>query len=271
MRRQSATRDAPQRPELCAGPVVHERLRPRRHRFAYPVFFVRVPLSQWTHAANRWLSLDRFNLLSLHRRDYGPRDGSDLETWARARLRDAGLQSADGEIVLQTFPRMLGYVFNPISIWFCLDRTGFLRAAICEVNNTFGERHNYIVAHPDGRIIRPTEWLTARKMLHVSPFCEVNGHYRFRFDFAADPCFAQIDYHVGDAPDDRVIATAITGRRAPLDARNVLRVSLRYPFLTFAVIARIHWQALRLWWKRVPWFRKPAPPRDDSSFPAPTT
>ena len=179
--------------ELCVGRVFHKRFRPIEHAFSYAVFFLRVPLSQLDHIGNRWFSRNRFNLLSFFDRDYGPRDGSSLDVWMRALLKREGIRVVDGDIVLQSFPRLLGYVFNPISVWYCLDREGQLRAALCEVNNTFGERHNYLVVHDDQRAIHPGDWLTARKVFHVSPFCAVKGHYRFRFEQTAGRAFAEID------------------------------------------------------------------------------
>lgn len=250
----------PDQSELCVGEVVHHRLRPVVHHFSYRVFFLRIPLSRLDALPNRWLSRERFNLMSFHARDYGPRDGSDLLGWARAQLAGAGLAHVDGEVVLQTFPRLLGYVFNPISIWYCHDRDGVLRAVICEVNNTFGERHNYVLSHGGGEAISAGHWLRADKQLHVSPFCEVRGHYRFRFVQDSARSHAHIDYCDGPDEADRLILTTIAGKPVALNARSTWRAFFHYPLFTLGVMARIHWQALALWRKRVPWFRKPAPP-----------
>jgi len=244
-------------PLIAFGRVTHQRLRPVRHGFGYRVFFLRVPLSQWERAGRRWLSMERWNLLSLHRSDFGPRDGSDLRAWIDGVLAAHGIAAADGEVVLQAFPRVLGYVFNPIAIWECFDRAGALRAIVCEVSNTFGERHNYLLAHPDGRAIAGGEWMEAAKAFHVSPFCEVRGHYRFRLDGDATHPAARIDYH--DA-DGLLLVTALGGRAEPLTDASLLRAFLGYPWMTAGVVARIHWQALRLWLRRVPWFPKPEPP-----------
>ncbi len=247
---------------LCHGRVVHFRHRPARHGFAYPVFFLRMPVAALETLENRWLSVDRWNLFSVMRRDFGPRDGSDLEAWARAMLARAGVTAAGGDIVLQAFPRMLGYAFNPIAIWHCHDREGRLRAAICEVSNTFGERHDYLLAHPDQRPIAPGDWLTAGKALHVSPFCEVEGHYRFRFDANPEAPATRIDYHDRDG---LLLATSIAGAARAPTALAMLGAFFAYPLMTFAVVARIHWQALRLWAKRVPHFRKPPPPLQETT------
>jgi DUF1365 family protein len=241
---------------------MHRRLRPVAHRFSYPVFYLRIPLSQWNALPRAFLSIDRWNLFSILRRDFGPRDGSDLQAWMRALLERHGLAAADGEIVLQAFPRVLGYVFNPIVIWYAHDREGQLRAVLCEVSNTFGERHHYLLAHDDARPIVRGDAMFAAKALHVSPFCEVTGHYRF--DFGASERFprVRIDYH--DA-QGLLLVTALHGESQPLTARRLLRAFFAYPFMTAAVIARIHWQALRLWLRGVPWFAKPETPLKELS------
>jgi DUF1365 family protein len=248
--------------QLYFGEVMHSRLRPRRNRFRYPVFFLRFPLSRMDTLRTPLLSVDRWNLLSVHRRDHGARDGSDLQAWARAVLRAEGIDRADGEIWLQAFPRVLGYVFNPVSFWLCHDRAGGLRAVLCEVSNTFGERHNYLLAHPDQRCIGAGDWLTARKVFHVSPFCEVRGSYRFQFLFEAAQSSVRIDYHDGNG---MLLATAVRGRPVPLTTGALARAFLLYPWMTLGVIARIHWQALRLWRKGVPFFRKPLPPTQETT------
>jgi DUF1365 family protein len=248
--------------QLFFGNVMHSRLRPRRNRFRYRVFFLRVPVDRPEALERPLLSVERFNLFSFHRGDHGPRDGSALEPWIRALLAREGIDSADGEIWLQTFPRVLGYVFNPVSFWLCHDRAGALRAVLCEVNNTFGEHHNYLLAHPDHRPIVDGDRLAARKVFHVSPFCEVRGGYRFRFQFREGACAVRIDYH--DA-DGLLLATAVSGRPAPLGTRNLLRAFVLYPWMTLGVILRIHWQALRLWLKGVPFHAKPFPPSEETT------
>ncbi len=249
--------------EICLGRVMHKRLRPITHQFSYGTFFLRVPLSKLSGITNRFFSVNRFNLLSLHVRDYGPRDGSDLATWARALLASEGITQANGEIVLQTYPRILGYVFNPISIWYCYDQDGALRAAISEVSNTFGERHHYLISHADNRPIIASDWLIARKVFHVSPFCEVRGFYRFRFEQTfgtqAGRAFAQIDFYDGSDDADKLIITTLQGTPYALTARRVVNTFLTYPFMTIGVVARIHWQAFKLWQKKLPFYAKPNP------------
>jgi hypothetical protein len=251
-------------PQIGFGSVRHTRLRPARHQFAYRSFFLRLPLRALARAplALRWLASNRAGLFSLHDDDHG--DGQPPLAWIEATILRAGIRDADGEIWLHTFPRVLGYVFNPVSFWLCHRADGTLRAVVCEVNNTFGERHCYLLAHADGRALRWGEELVATKAFHVSPFCRVSGHYRFRFMLAerADApsgarFIARIDHDDAEGP---LLLTSIEGRLAPLTDANLARAFFAYPAFTLGVMARIHWQALKLWLKRVPFFSKPEPP-----------
>jgi len=157
------------------GHVRHARLRPARHAFVYRSFFLRLPLR--TLAARHWpfrrLPRNRFGWWSLHDADHG--DGVDALAWIDGLLQREGVPDANGEIWLHTLPRVLGYAFNPVSFWFCHRADGALRAVVCEVNNTFGERHCYLLVHDDGRPLQWGEELTARKVFHVSPFCKVKA------------------------------------------------------------------------------------------------
>jgi DUF1365 family protein len=239
---------------VCFGEVVHRRLRPAVHAFRYPVFFLRVPLASLGSAPR--VRLDRLGVFSFHAADHGPRDGSPLLPWIHGLLAREGVV-ADGEIVLQTFPRVFGYVFNPVSFWFCHDTEGQLRAVLCEVNNTFGESHNYLVRHADLRPIASGEVLEASKVFHVSPFFPVSGNYRFRFLAQPGQAGVNIEYR----KDGQLALLAHVGGRArPLAAGRLLGALLRFPFMTLGVMARIHWHALLLWRKGAIFHRKPNPP-----------
>ncbi|KAF0813068.1 hypothetical protein IGB42_02468 [Andreprevotia sp. IGB-42] len=242
--------------ELIIGQVMHERLRPVRNHFVYPVFYLRVDLARLAELNNRWFGVDHWRPLGIRTADYGPRDGSDLQAWMRAVLRDAGLPS-DGCIQLQTFPRLFGYAFNPVSFWYCHDHEDRLRAVLAEVSNTFGERHSYLLCAGDGGQIDADSLLVCRKVFHVSPFCKVEGEYRFRFRDSGALRFVSIDYHDADGV---LLHTAIGGRSAPFTTDNLRRVLWRQPLLILGVVARIHWQAFRLWRNKVPFHSKPEPP-----------
>ena len=241
-------------PQLNLGAVMHERHAPVRNRFSYAIFTLRLPLSQLDNLRVPLLGINRFNLLSVLNRDHGARDGSPLLPWVRAQLARHGIHSADGEVVLQTLPRLFGYLFNPVSFWYCYDKQGGLRAVICEVSNTFGEHHNYLVAHANHHPISDKDELLAGKTFHVSPFLPVRGEYRFRFRLRGEHVGVGIDYWDGGV---KTLTTRLAGRDQALSTRSLLQGLARCPLLTFGVIARIHWQALRLVWRRVPFFRKP--------------
>lgn len=238
-------------PQVIVGHVMHRRLRPVVNAFAYPVFCVQVPLTRLAEAGNAVLRIDRPGLMSIRQRDHGPRDGRPLLPWIRELLRRHDLP-ADGEVLLQTFPRVLGYVFNPVSFWYCHDRAGALVAVLAEVNNTFGGHHDYLLFHPDRSPLREGQVLTSAKAFHVSPFCDVQGEYHFRFRQNGRRSIAHIDYFDMGESGGPLLLTSISGARLPWSASTLLTTFLRMPLLTFGVIARIHWQALRLWSKRVP-------------------
>jgi DUF1365 family protein len=246
---------------------MHERLRPKHHRFTYPVFYVRCDLARLASLDSWWFGIDRWRPLALHANDHGPRDSSDLDTWMRAQLSAAGIP-ADGKIWLQAFPRVFGYAFNPVSLWYCHDRDGHLRALLAEVRNTFGERHSYLLSTANNAPITANTPLTCRKVLHVSPFCRVEGSYVFRVREARNSASVSIDYT--DA-DGLLIRTALGGRLMPLTRATALAALVRQPLLTVGVVVRIHLQALRLALRKAPFYGKtPAPGRtaDASTDPA---
>lgn len=249
-------------PAVCMGAVMHERTRPVHNRFIYPLATLRIPLSRLDGLRVPLLGVDRPGLFSLQSRDHGARNGAPLLPWIRDLLARHGLVEADGEVVLQTMPRMFGFLFNPVSFWFCHDRQGGLRAVLAEVSNTFGEHYNYLVAHPDHRPITAGDELTACKVFHVSPFFPVRGEYRFRFARQGGVVSTAIDYWEGGHCQ---LATRLSGREQPLSGRALLAWLGRLPLMSFGVVARIHWQALRLAVRRVPFFRKPHPPTEELS------
>ncbi len=173
-------------------------------------------------------------------------------------LAQEDIRDADGEVWLHTYPRVLGYVFKPVSFWYCHRADDSLAAVVVEVNNTFGERHCYVLdGHGENGVSFGRE-LRAAKVFHVSPFCHVQGDYRFRFMRTIDRTVARVDHH-----DDggALLQTSVSGRLEALTPKALRRVFFGMPLMTFGVLLRIHWQALQLWRKGVPFLRKPAPPR----------
>ncbi len=242
---------------LALGEVRHRRLRPSAHAFRYRAFFLRAPLDALeARSGNPVLGINRPALIALHARDHGA--GKPLRAWLGGLLAEAGLE-ADGPIWLHAFPRVLGYTFKPVSFWFCHRADQALIAIVAEVNNTFGERHFYLLARPDGSPLPQGIELVADKAFHVSPFCSVEGRYRFRFFTDSSRALARIDH---DDQEGLVLITSLSGRFVPASTALAWRTLFSYPFFTLGVIARIHWQALILWWRRVPFHSKPEPPQD---------
>ncbi len=248
--------------KLVTANVFHKRLRPKEHAFRYKVFYMLLPLSHLYESGQGIFSINRFNLLAVHEGDHGPRDGSNIRQWIQKILREHQLDHADGEIWLMCFPRILGYVFNPVSFYFCFDKQERLRAVLAEVNNTFGETHSYLIYHPDQRPIGPDDWFEAEKYFHVSPFLDVVGTYRFRFALPhdkKDTCTLSvwIDYH---DKEDRMLLTCINGQTRQATKGVLLWVWSRHPLLAVKIISMIHWQALKLWLAKAGFRRKPMPP-----------
>lgn len=194
-------------------------------------------------------------LSSLQDQDHGgaPKRGRGA-AWVRDVLAAHEVGNID-KIELLAQPRVLGHVFNPVSFWLC-RRDGALVAVIAEVSNTFGERHCYLCHHPDLREIRPDDHLHATKILHVSPFQPVEGSYTFRFDITDHRIGVWIDYTAGNGG---LIAT-LTGKRKPLTNSGILHAMWRRPLGARRVLALIHWQAVKLWWKGATFRSRPTPP-----------
>lgn len=242
--------------------VAHTRLRPKKNSFWYGVYYLSFPLDEMKRLTEcALLSVNRGNLFSFHENDHAT-GGLAIESWARKVLADWQVPQADGRVVLVTLPRLFGYVFNPVSFFFCLDKTGALRAVISEVHNTFGDVHSYICFHDDRRPITQDDFMQADKKLHVSPFIKVEGHYVFRFAYGEEKLGVWIDHHDADGV---LLTTSITGKRQPLSTGNLLKAFFRYPLVTFKVISLIHYQALRLWIMGNKYVKRPPAPQTEVS------
>lgn len=243
---------------LYLGRVMHARLKPFRHRFAYRVFTCLFDVDGLGTLGQklRLFGHNRFNLFSFHDRDHGARDGSPLRSWVEARLAEAGLSLKPSRIELLCFPRLLGYVFNPLSIFFCRDDKGDLAAVVYEVKNTFGDQHSYVLPVPartgsSAPVIHGTD-----KKFYVSPFIEMDCTYRFRLTEPGEQLAVLI--RQADAQGELLIAT-LTGNRVNLDDRAIARAFIRHPLMTVKVMVAIHWEALWLWVKGARLVPRPAP------------
>lgn len=248
------------------GRVVHKRLRPFTHRFDYRVFSLLIDIDAAGVLSRRLrlFSHNRFNVFSFHDKDHGPRDGRPLRSYVDATLAEAGIALDGGTIQLLCFPRVLGYVFNPLSIYYCRDADGALRAILYEVTNTFGDRHSYLLpvdsAHaPDQPVSQACD-----KVLYVSPFIDMESFYRFRVTEPGERLSVLIRQSV---PEGAQLLATLTGRRAPLTDRKLARAFFTHPLMTLKVMGAIHWQALWLWIKGATFHRRPMPPTHPVSLP----
>lgn len=251
------------------GHVVHHRLRPSVHQFKYPNYFVLLPIRTLAKQANTatttTLAINRPGWLSFYHQDHGLGKANALP-WIEEVLKENFINDADGEVWLQTYPRVLGFVFKPVSFWYCFSQDQKLKAVVAEVNNTFGERHCYL--------LDPVHWdqtVEAKKVFHVSPFCDVAGHYEFKFQLKNTPnkqspntdqksanyLSAMVNHH---DENGLLIHTRIEGKLQTYNQKTMWHALLSYGLMTLAVWLRIHWQAFGLWRKKVGFRSKPQKP-----------
>ena len=245
----------PQQALIGRGQVRHRRLRPAVHAFAYRSYFLMLPMRALRREPCLALHRNGSGWLSFHDADHG--DGSaDSLAWLDRLLKAEGVTDADGEVWLHCYPRVLGYAFKPVSFWYCQRQDSSLAAVVVEVNNTFGERHFYLL---QGAQLAYGRELSAAKVFHVSPFCQVAGRYKFRFMHSAEgKTVARIDHE--DDAGLALLQTSVSGQLSALTENSARAAFFAMPAMSLMLMARIHWQALRLALKRVPFFGKPAAP-----------
>lgn len=251
---------------LYISRVAHIRHKPVRHRLSYRALYVLLDLDRLAAAAwrPRLFSVDRFNLVSFHAADHGDGSATPLRLQVERQLRRAGITRDDGAIRLLCMPRILGWVFNPLSVYFCHRADGGLAAILYEVNNTFGERHSYLIPIAgDGRgVLRQS----CAKNFYVSPFMPMDLTYRFRLAAPDDKLAVAIDVDDANGP---VLTATLDGARQELSDGNLWRAFLRHPLLAMQVMGGIHWEALKLWRKGLRLRQRPRPPADPVSIAPP--
>ena len=243
-----------------AGETYHGRRGGVKNAFRYEIDYVMLD-AEAADATPRLFSRNAGNLMSLQDTDHGgpPKSGKGA-AWVRDVLAAHDIHDTK-RIDILAQPRLLGHVFNPVSFWLCYDDANVLRTVIAEVTNTFGDRHSYLCRHDDGHEITKDDTIAARKLLHVSPFQPIEGGYTFRFDIQPDAIGIWIDYSRGNGG---LIAT-LSGTRKPITNAAILKAALRRPFGSRRVLALIHWQAVKLWWKGATFRSQPKPPSQDVS------
>lgn len=249
--------------DLYISEVMHRRTRPKAYEFVYRVFNIVLDIDRIAETGSRLrlFSHNRFNLFSFHDRDHGPRDGTALRPWIEAQLAAAGMPEASANVRLLCMPRVLGYGFDPLSVWYCSDADGVLRAVLYEVKNTFGDQHGYLM--PVSATAGPTDH-EFDKIFHVSPLIAMNARYRIRTVSPDDKLALSIRE---SDPDGEFLVATLTGDRRAMTDRALFRQFLRVPFMSFKIIAAIHWQAIRLMLRGVKYTTRPEPPPMDVSTP----
>lgn len=235
---------------IVEGIVYHERLKPFNHKFFYKVFLLKFPLDQLHEMKSPLFSFNRFNLFSFYFKDY--LDGSErpLKEKIQEVLKAEGIK-AEGKIVLQTIPRILGYGFNPVSFWYIYDLNDKLEAILSEVNNTFGDRHYYLLQG-----FSEYQKITMKKVFHVSPFFDIEGEYQFSFN----PQSVEINYFDPKFQDYFFKSSLCAVKAREFSTTNLLKMFFKYPMMTFVVMGRIHWQAVKLFFKKAQFYTHPSPP-----------
>ena len=253
----------PEQAALYRAEVMHQRFFNTAYRFRYRVFSLLLDIDAIDRAAasSRLFSRNRFNLLSFYDRDHLPPGASGLRAWAEGVLAGGGVDETGLRIRLLCFPRVLGWVFNPLSLWYCERMDGAPVAVIAEVRNTFGERHCYLLKPQDPAAGWPLCQRHA-KDFHVSPFIGMQAAYEFRLSRPDELLRVVIREFQGDR---LVLVATQTGERRPFRTVELLREVLRVPFQTLKVLSAIHWQALKIWLQGGRFHRKPEPPLEEVS------
>jgi DUF1365 family protein len=239
--------------------ISHRRRRPKAHKLSYGAFYLLLDLDELDgmHRQMKWFSHNSFNIFSFHDKDHGPGTKEPLRPWIEHHLQQAGIQIDGGRIEILCLPRILGYAFNPISVYYCYHRDGQLLGVMYQVSNTFGQRHSYLfsVAADSGKLIKHS----CKKNFYVSPFMDVSGHYEFALQRPVEKLYLHIRQADSDGP---ILDAWVNGTKAHISDGALLARLARYPLLTLKVIGGIHWEALKLWLKGIGLYARPEPPAE---------
>ncbi|MBA4034283.1 MAG: DUF1365 domain-containing protein [Bradyrhizobium sp.] len=233
---------------LYVGEVMHARLKPIGHRFSYRVMSLLIDLDRLTEAdrLSRLFGVNRAALYSFHESDHGARDGSPLRAYTQRCATEHGIDLSGGRVLLLCYPRLLGYTFNPLSVYFCYRASGELALLIYEVRNTFGDIHAYVLPVKPGEMSRAGVRQQQDKLFYVSPFIEMAMRYHFR----VLPPGQRIQLRILETDrDGPLLAATFTGLRRALSTGQLWRSFFALPLVTVKIVAAIHWEALRLWLK----------------------
>ena len=244
------------------GSVIHKRFKPKKHFFKYKVFSLFLDLSELKELNNKlnFFSLNKFNLISFYEKDHGERDGSSLLEWVKNNLRNNNISTDNIKVKLLCYPRILGYVFNPLSIFFIYDNNESLVSILYEVKNTFGEQHTYVFKiEGENKLIKNN----CSKKFHVSPFIEMDCNYFFRILKPEDKMSVIIDQYQAN---EKILYASQDGKRVDFNSKELLKSYLKHPLMTFKIISAIHFEAFKLWTKGIKFIKKKLKIKNNITF-----
>jgi len=244
------------------GTVIHKRFKPKIHYFKYKVFSLLLDLSELEHLSKKikFFSLNKFNLLSFYEKDHGNRDGSSLVSWVKKNLEDNNINSEKVKIKLLCYPRILGYVFNPLSVFYIYSENEKLISILYEVKNTFGEQHTYIFKVENDQNLYQHN---CSKKFHVSPFIEMNCKYFFRLLKPGEKISVIIDQY---QTDEKILYASQDGQRVDFNTKELIKSYLKHPLMTFKIISAIHFEAFKLWIKGIKFIKKKIKIKNNITF-----
>ena len=234
------------------GQVIHKRFKPKVHYFKYKVFSLLLDLSELEILDKKvnFFSFNKFNLISFHEKDHGERDGSSLKLWVQKNLKKNNIQNTDIKIKILCYPRIFGFVFNPLSVFYVYNLEDQLISILYEVKNTFGEQHTYIFrVEEDNNLIQNN----CSKKFHVSPFIEMKCNYFFRILKPGNKISVVIDQYDSEG---KILFASQEGVRTDLNSKYLLKSYIKHPIMTFKIIIAIHYEAFKLWAKGIKFIKK---------------
>ena len=244
------------------GTVIHKRFKPKIHYFKYKVFSLLIDLSELENLSKKikFFSYNKFNLVSFYDKDHGDRDGSSLVSWVKKNLEDNNINSENVKIKLLCYPRILGYVFNPLSVFYIYNESEKLVCILYEVKNTFGEQHTYIFKVDNDQKLYQHN---CSKKFHVSPFIEMNCKYFFRLLKPGEKISVIIDQY---QTDEKILYASQDGQRVDFNTKELIKSYLKHPLMTFKIISAIHFEAFKLWVKGIKFIKKKIKIKNNITF-----
>lgn len=235
------------KPLLINGDIMHNRFFPKKNHFNYKSTYISFPISKINQLKQSLFSLNKFNLFGLYNRDYGNKESDNIEDWIYKILQENKINNIK-DVVLVTHPRIMGYVFNPVNFWLCINDKNKLIAVLSEVNNTCGQKHSYLCFKEGLKEIKNNDWIEAKKVFYVSPFMKIEGKYKFRFEYKENEMNFFINYLV---KDKLKLSTSLKCKFNEINNKNLIISFIKIPFATLKTIILIHYQALKLYFKSI--------------------